>query len=184
MDRLDIAIIYAVEAHSGTTRKSKRTPFIMHPLEVVAIAGSLTDDKDVMAAAVLHDVIEDTSYSKNDLLSTFGDKVLKLVLSDTEDKMIDKSPSESWIERKQATLNYLTNSTKNEQIICLSDKLANLRELKRDYFTHGDSVWKKFNQQDKVKQAWYYKGIADRLTELKDTWAYKEYEELIKDIFD
>lgn len=165
-------------------RKSKKTPFIMHPLEVMAIAGTLTDDKDVMAAAVLHDVIEDTDYTQSDLLSVFGEEILKLVLSDTEDKMRDKFPSESWLEREKATLDYLANSTKNEQIICLSDKLANLRELKRDCDTCGNSVWKKFNQQDKTKHAWYYKGIADRLTELKETWAYKEYEELLKDIFD
>ena len=183
MDKLDIAIIYAVEAHSGMTRKRKMTPFILHPLEVAAIAGTLTNDKDVIAASVLHDVIEDTKCSKNDLLNTFGNKIYKLVMSDTEDKMNDKPANETWLERKQSTLNFLENANVAEQIVCLSDKLANLRELKRDYNTLGEGVWKKFNQLDKLKHAWYYKGIADRLKELKDTWAYKEYEGLIKDIF-
>lgn len=60
MNILDKAIIYAAKAHSGAFRKSSQIPYIVHPMEAATIAARMTDDMKVIAAAVLHDVIEDT----------------------------------------------------------------------------------------------------------------------------
>ena len=183
MDKLDLAIIYAVEKHSGSFRKMKNTPYILHPIEAASIAGTMTEDKDVIAAAVLHDTIEDTSATVDEVRKTFGDRICNLLLSDTEDKMRDISAEKSWKIRKQATLDFLENANKEEQIICLSDKLSNMREIYRDYVVLGDKLFLRFNNKDKKEHEWYYRGIGDRLTFLIDTIAYKEYINLLGEVF-
>jgi myo-inositol-1(or 4)-monophosphatase len=65
----------------------------------------------------------------------------------------------------------------------LSDKLANVRELYRDYVEIGDKLWERFNQKDKNMHAWYYRGIAERLNFLTDTIAYNEYIYLLDKVF-
>lgn len=183
MDIVDKAIILAVKAHSGAVRKGTKLPYIVHPVEACSIAASITDDKEIIAAAVLHDVIEDSDYTKEDLLKEFGERVTNLVCSDTEDKMRNIPAEKSWKLRKQATLDSLDKSTKEEQIICLADKLSNMRAIYRDYNRLGDKLWERFNQKDKNEHLWYYGGIAERLTFLKETEAYKEYIELLKKVF-
>lgn len=183
MDIVDKAIIFAVNAHSGDVRKGTDIPYIVHPIESCAIAASITNDKEIIAAAVLHDVVEDSDFTKEDLLREFGKRVTDLVCSDTEDKMRDISAEKSWKLRKQATLDFLDKSTKEEQIICLSDKLSNMRAIYRDYNRLGDKLWERFNQKDKLEHFWYYNGIANRLTFLKETEAYKEYAKLMNKVF-
>lgn len=183
MTVLDKAIIFAVKAHSGAVRKGTKLPYIVHPIESCAIAASITDDKEILAAAVLHDVIEDSCCTKEDLIKEFGERVADLVCSDTEDKMRDIAAENSWKLRKEATLDVLDKSTKEEQIICLTDKLSNIRAIYRDYKQIGDKLWQRFNIKDKNEHFWYYGGIADRLTLVKDTVAYKEYVELLKKTF-
>ena len=179
MDIVDKAIILAVKAHGGAVRKGTNLPYIVHPLESCAIAASITDDKEIIAAAVLHDVIEDSEFTKEDLLKEFGERVANLVCSDTENKMRDMSAEKSWKLRKQATLDFLDKTTNEEQIICIADKLSNMRAIYRDYNRLGDKLWERFNQKDKNEHFWYYGGIADRLLLLKETMAFKEYKELI-----
>ena len=69
---LDRAIIYAVKAHSGTERRGKGFPYIVHPMEAMEIVSTMTADQELLAAAALHDVVEDTSVSVEDLRAEFG----------------------------------------------------------------------------------------------------------------
>lgn len=184
MNILDEAIILAVKAHSGMKRKGTNIPYIVHPIEAAAIASTLTDDLEVIAAAVLHDVVEDTEVSLKQLKNEFGDKVASLVYFDSEDKMSDLPAQETWQIRKQATLDLLNKSTFAEQIVVLADKLSNIRAIYRDYISIGEKLWDRFNQRDKDKHKWYYKGVADKLTLLKNSFAYKEYVKLIDKVFD
>ena len=183
MDIVEKAIIFAVNAHSGQLRKGKDRPYIIHPITACEIACSITSDREVIAAAVLHDCVEDTSVTANDIRHEFGERVERLVASDSEDKMEHIPASESWKVRKQATLDFLDSATRDEQIICLADKLANVRELYRDYVEIGDKLWERFNQKDKNMHAWYYRGIAERLNFLTDTIAYNEYIYLLDKVF-
>ena len=68
MDILDKAIVFATKAHSGSFRKGTTTPYIVHPMEASAIVATMTDDKIILAAAVLHDVVEDTDYTIDDIV--------------------------------------------------------------------------------------------------------------------
>lgn len=182
MTILDKAIMYATESHSGVFRKGGKIPYIVHPMEVAAIAARMTDDIEVMAAAVLHDVIEDTPTTAEQLEAMFGKRVVKLVLADSDDKYYGQS-AESWGIRKTKTLERIPKLSKEEQIVVMSDKLSNLRSIYHDYTQIGDELWNRFNVKDKSKQEWYYSGIAERLDKVKDTNAFKEYIELLFEVF-
>ncbi|MCQ2399157.1 MAG: HD domain-containing protein [Clostridia bacterium] len=183
MDLLTKAIVFATEKHEGSTRKGTDIPYIVHPLEAVAIAASITTDEKVLCAAVLHDVVEDTTATVKDIEREFGKEVALLVASDSENKRKDVPPSESWEIRKAETLAFLENATRNEQIVCLSDKLSNMRAIYRDYSALGDELFLRFNVKEKEKHGWYYKGVAKRLTLLTDTKAYEEFLALTERVF-
>lgn len=100
MDIFDKAIVFAAKAHSGSFRKGTTTPYIVHPMEASAIVATMTNDKIILAAAVLHDVVEDTNYTINDIVKEFGKDVARLVSAESEDKR-DNLPSEAtWKIRK------------------------------------------------------------------------------------
>jgi len=181
---LDKAIVFATERHSGIFRKGTKTPFIVHPLETVSIAAGMTNDFDVLAATVLHDVVEDTPTTIDEIREVFGERVASLVAAESEDKMPDIPPSESWKMRKQATIDALQPATYEEKIIILSDKLSNIRAISRDYINVGDAIWERFNQKDKKMHEWYYRSIAENLMEFSNNVAYQEYCQLVNKVFD
>ncbi len=183
MTILDKAIVFATEAHSGAFRKGGKTPYVVHPMEVAAIASGMTDDLEVLAAAVLHDVIEDTPTTAEELENEFGKRVADLVLADSEDKKEGVPPEETWKARKSALLEYLSKASREEQVIILADKLSNLRSMWHDYTEIGDEMWKKFHVSDKDEQKWYYDGIAVGLDKVKGTDAFQEYVELLFAVF-
>lgn len=184
MDIFDKAIVFAAKAHSGSFRKGTTIPYIVHPMEASAIVATMTDDEIILAAAVLHDVVEGTNYTINDIVKEFGKDVARLVSTESEDKR-DNLPSEAtWKIRKQETLDHLKNkATKEEKMITLGDKLSNIRAMYRDYLEIGDELWDRFNQKDKSEHAWYYKTIAELLSDLSDTPAYQEYVGLVNKVF-
>lgn len=175
MNIVERAIIFAAQAHSGQTRKDGFTPFILHPAEVASIAAAMTSDNELIAACLLHDVVEDTDATVEDIRREFGDKVASLVEGDTEDDAEGVPRVESWYTRKEKSLKHLMNSDRDVKILWLSDKLSNMRSLYRMYRAEGDDMWKHFNQQDKNVQKWYYHAIADLLAELDNTAAYEEF---------
>lgn len=181
---LDRAIVFATEAHEGQFRKGTQIPYILHPIEAAAIVGTMTTDNEVIAGAVLHDVVEDTDTTIDDIQDMFGDRVAFLVYSESENKRENLSAQSTWKIRKQETLNHLKKAPLDVKMITLGDKLSNIRAIYRDYNTIGDALWQRFNQKDKNEHRWYYQAIADCLTALKDFQAYKEYCELIKATFD
>ena len=162
---IDEAIIFATKAHSGVTRKGKMRPYILHPIEAMTIVGGLTEDEEILAAAVLHDVVEDTDVTEAELRGAFGDRVTDLVKAESEDKMKNLPAYASWEARKLATIKHLAGLEKDALLICLGDKLANMREISRDYAALGDRLWERFNQKDKALHAWYYSSIFQILAE-------------------
>ena len=177
------AIRFALNAHHGMVRKGSGTPYITHPLEVAAIAGTVTSDGEILAAAVLHDVVEDTPYTIDDIRENFGDRVASLVSSDTEDKMESLPPEETWLARKTATIEHLKNAPRDEKIIILGDKLSNIRSCRQQQLVIGDKLWERFHEKRKEKHAWYYSSILHNLSEFKDEFAYIEYKRLVAEVF-
>lgn len=181
---LDRAIVFATKAHSGTLRKKDGIPYILHPMEVASIAGGITTDEEVLTAALLHDTVEDTNVTLDTIKSQFGDRVAALVASETEDKRRDRSPAETWMQRKVESLAALRNAVDpGVHVLWLSDKLANMRSFARQYEKEGDRMWKDYNQTDPAQQAWYYRTIEALTSDLKDTNAWKELRALNARVF-
>ena len=181
---LDRAIAFATKAHSGTLRKKDGIPYILHPMEVASIAGGITTDVEVLTAALLHDTVEDTNVTLDTIKSQFGDRVAALVASETEDKRRDRSPAETWMQRKVESLAALRNAVDpGVRVLWLSDKLANMRSFARQYEKEGDRMWKDYNQTDPAQQAWYYRTIEALTSDLKDTNAWKELRALNARVF-
>lgn len=181
---VDKAIIYATEKHSGQVRKFSGIPYILHPMEVAAIISTMTNDEEIIAAGLLHDTIEDCDADPLEIEQIFGKHVAALVSSETEDKLEQRPPEETWQQRKADSLLLLQNSKNIDvKIMWLADKLSNIRSFSREYRTKGDEMWKVLHQKDKKMQEWYYREIAKCLPELSDTAAYIEFTYLIDYIF-
>ncbi len=180
---VDKAIIYATNAHRGTERRGKGFPYIVHPLEAMAIVATITNNPDLLAAAALHDTVEDTDVTLDDLRKEFGDHVASLVADETDVQHLPDGTKLTWKERKLRDMNNLRESSWEVKVVAIGDKLSNMRAIARDYRQKGDEVWKMFHVKDKAVHAWRYKGLRDALVELKDTTAFKEFDRLVREVF-
>ena len=182
-DLLDRAIIFAVQAHRNTERRGKGFPYIVHTLEAVEIVATITPDQELLAAAVLHDTIEDTDATYEQLRETFGQRVADLVLAESDGRVEGVDKADSWRDRKQAAIDRLANASLDAKIVAMGDKLSNMRAIWRDYKTKGDDLWNIFNVKDRALHEWHYRGLAASLSELSDTFAYQEFVRLIEEVF-
>ncbi|MCI6861287.1 MAG: HD domain-containing protein [Prevotella sp.] len=179
---LDRAITFAVKAHQGMERKGKGFPYIVHPMEAVCIVATMTNDQELLAAAALHDVIEDTDTTADDLKKEFGERVAMLVEAESDDKT-GGSKADTWHQRKQDTLDRLRNADLDIKIVALGDKLSNMRAIAHDYAVLGDELWNRFTVKDPAEHAWRYHALAEALNDLSDTDAYKEFHTLVNKTF-
>lgn len=184
MNLVEEAIIFATEKHGGQIRKMANTPYILHPVEVASIIATVTDSYETMAAGILHDTIEDCGVELSEIRDKFGPRVAALVASETEDRLGNRKPEDSWMARKEESLLMLRNTKDRDvKILWLGDKLSNMRSFAREYEKHGNAIFENLHQKDPAVQGWYYKTIAKDLEELKDTFAYKEYVALVEKVF-
>ena len=184
MELVSEAIAFAVKAHDGMRRKKSEAPYILHPMEAAVIVGSMTDDQSLIAAAALHDVVEDAGISLTEIEEKFGKRVKELVASETEDKRADLPPSDTWRIRKEESLTVLKNTDDIGVLtVWLGDKLANMRSIYRDFKEEGAAMWQRFNQKNADEQAWYYRSIADLTKRLSHTSAWLEYTTLTEIVF-
>lgn len=179
----DRAAIYAVKAHAGTERRGKGFPYIIHPMEAAEIVSTITPDQELLAAAVLHDVVEDTDITVEELRAEFGDRIADLVASESDTFQEGLSEAESWHDRKQEGIERLRKASRDAKIVALGDKLSNMRAIARDYSLQGDAFWSLFHVSDPREHAWRYRALADALRELDDTFAFREFERLINQVF-
>lgn len=180
---LDRAILFAVKAHAGTERRGKGFPYIVHPLEAVSIVATMTSDQELLAAAALHDTLEDTAVTAAEIEAEFGHRVASLVVSETDRMIPGMGEAESWHERKKASMDHLGESSRETKMVALGDKLSNMRAIARDYAQVGDKLWTLFHVTERKEHEWHYRTLADALRELSDTFAFQEFESLINQVF-
>ena len=180
---LDRAIIFAVHAHAGTERRGKGYPYIVHPMEAVEIVATMTADQELLAAAALHDTVEDTDVTVEQLRAEFGERIASLVADESDAMPEGMTEEASWHQRKQAAIDRLSKASHDAKIVALGDKLSNMRAIARDYAEIGDALWSRFHAKDPKDHEWHYRGLADSLRELSDTFAYQEFERLINQVF-
>ena len=176
---LDRAIVFAVQAHAGTERRGKGFPYIVHPMEAVSIVATMTSDQEILAAAALHDVVEDTDVTLDEIRRIFGDRIAGLVDAESDRQGQDLE----WKSRKADSLRRLEAASRDEKMVAMGDKLSNMRAIARDYTTLGESFWDRFHIKEKAVHAWRYHALADALASLSDTYAYQEFKFLVDRIF-
>ena len=158
------AIDFATKVHEGQYRKGTDRPYIVHPMEVGKIVSTMTQDEEIISAAILHDTIEDCEgVDANVLKEMFSARVAGIVSQESEDK------SKTWMERKSATIERLKTAPIEVQMIGLAD-----------YHACGEELWNRFRMKDKATIGWYYKGVREALREaFAETEAFAEYCSLI-----
>ena len=180
---LDRAIIFAVHAHAGTERRGKGYPYIVHPMEAMEIVSTMTPDQELLAAAALHDTVEDTDVTVEQIRAEFGPRIASLVADESDEMPEGMSEEESWHGRKQAAIDRLSRASHDAKMVALGDKLSNMRAIARDYAVQGDALWNLFHVKERSEHEWHYRGLADALRELEGTFAFQEFEKLINQVF-
>lgn len=181
---VDKAIRFAVEAHAGTERRGKGFPYVIHVLEAMAIVATMTNDPELLAAAALHDTIEDTDVTVEELKKQFGPRVAALVEKETDIQLAEDGHRKTWRVRKQEAIDRIAASSREAKMVALGDKLSNMRAIARDYHRKGDALWNLFHAPGgRADHEWHYRGLAASLSELADTEAYQEFCALIDDVF-
>lgn len=160
--RIEDAIACALNAHSGQTRKGEETPYIVHPVVVALILAKHGFSDDVIIGGILHDVIEDTAVSKDDIVRMFGEEVAELVTSVTH------NGAHSWKEKKEKYIASVRTASHSAKAIATADKIANAQSLLNAHATHGPAVWSRFNasREDKL---WFEHSM---LSMLEDSWEH------------
>ena len=176
----DKAVKFDVEAHQGTERRGKGYPYIIHPMEAASIVATITNDQEMLAAAILHDTVEDTDVTIEQIRECFGDRVAELVQRETAP--LDESLT--WREKKTTQVGQLADASYDSKVVALGDKLSNMRGIAWDYRKIGDEVWKLFHAPNgKSDVEWYYRSLAKAMSELSETLAYQEFENLLEEVF-
>ena len=182
------AIKFAADAHSGVTRKASDVPYIVHPMETATITAYLGGGYDVIAAAVLHDTVEDVDGITVDTIrAEFGDRIAELVAAVSENKREDSPAEDTWQIRKQETIDHLKETNDIDILrIAFADKLSNVRAMHTDFENMGMRFWNRFNQKDPFMHKWYYSSFLETCKVFEDSALYKEYayhiDEMFKDL--
>lgn len=181
---IDEAIRFAAKAHKDMVRKGNGQPYIFHPLEVLGLVSLMTLDDEVLCAAILHDTVEDTDTTIKDIRENFGPRVAAMVANESEDKRGQVNKKETWYERKKETIDTVSRlEDEGAKMVCLADKVSNLRSFHLGLLDQGEKFWENFNQSDPKMHYWYYDSLRKALSSLSDEAVYKEYCFLIDTIF-
>ena len=160
------ALVFATEHHQYQHRKGTKIPYMAHLLNVCKLLAENDCPDEVLAAALLHDVVEDTNVTIEEVEEKFGLQVAELVRGATELDKLEKKAIEkesSWQERKEHTIHFLEHEATTDQLlVSAADKLDNLRSIAYDHAKIGEALWKRFNAT-KDQQAWYYGSVANIL---------------------
>ena len=123
--RLTKALAFAAEAHRNHRRKgASQEPYINHLIEVLDLVAAVdSDDMDVLIAALLHDVLEDTPTNYDALIATFGERVAQLVQENSDDMTLPKT------ERRLARLASISKKSREARLVKFADVISNLRAI-------------------------------------------------------
>lgn len=161
------------EAHEGQVRKSDGSPYIAHPLAVAEILKAHGFSDVVIAAGLLHDVLEDTDVPEATLRAQVGDEVVDIVVGVSEDKSLP------WEERKKQYIEVVATASDEVKAVSVADKIHNAKSFIEAYEEQGNDLWKKFSRGPE-KTLWFQRELCDRL---KETWQHpmlSEFENLVQ----
>lgn len=180
-DKIEYAIYYATKAHTGQRRRSENIDMIFHPFTCGMILQRNGCDKDIVSAAILHDVVEDTEYSFEDIEREFGKKVRDYVYDASEpDKSLE------WEERKKHTIEHIKNAPLGSKLIVACDKISNLEDLYESVEKYGEEKAFSYLKRNKEKQKWYYTSVYESCIEGVDSKhpIFERYKKILEKLFD
>jgi (p)ppGpp synthase/HD superfamily hydrolase len=172
---IDRAITIASLAHSGQKRKADGSPYIAHPMRVAMMLARHRFSDAVVAAACVHDVLEDTDYGEKRLKSELGVKVVSIVKAVTNDDSLE------WKAKKLRYIASVKGGPEGAKAVACADKIDNMRSFVEAYHIQGDVLWGKFNG-GKEGLIWYW---LELLKMLKASWKHPllaDYELILKEV--
>jgi len=178
--KIQKAINMAAEKHLNQKRKNTGYPFVVHPFSVGFILSEFTNDEDIIAAGLLHDVLEDAeNYTFLDMKNDFGLRVAEIVKESSEEKYPKgiKDKKITWETRKKQKLRQLKNASKEALMVSAADKIHNLKSIIRNYGKQGEKIWTKFNAPPE-KKYWYYKEAVGIITKRLDGKISRDLEKI------
>ncbi len=143
-DIVQRALVFAAKKHTEP-RKGGDIPYITHPAHVAIILARHGFDENVLAAALLHDVLEDTKTIPEELRQIFGDEVTQMVQELSEPQFQDRPRKETWDLRKKAKLGMLQTASRSTLAIAAADRVHNTANILHDIEKEGPGVWTRFN---------------------------------------
>lgn len=160
------AVEFAAEHHGDQTRKGTSIPYLQHLLGVASIALEFGATEIETVAAILHDVLEDTSVTENVLRAAFGPEVTDIVLSCSNEAKTGGDPRDSWRSRKEAYVAHLATASASAVLVSLADKIHNARSIGADHRRAEDkeTFWERFNA-GRDDQVWYYRSLVEMYQE-------------------
>ena len=176
--KIEKALKVAAVCHRNQLRKSDEAiPYIIHPFAVAIILSNYTDDENTIVAGLLHDTIEDSEYTPEELTRDFGPDVCEIVMGVTEKKS-DGKEKLPWKVRKDAYIENLENDRVESLMVCAADKIHNMRNLLDDKKLVGEEAGKNFNSTPE-ERLWYHEEILRVLKTKLDSNIIDEYERLL-----
>ena len=158
IDSVDRAIGFAARAHEGQQRKIGDVPYIAHPVAVAMLLQRMGCDETIVAAGLLHDTVEDTRVTLDEIRQQFGDEVAEIVAGCTE---LPKRKYK-WETRKLQMIATLQDASLAVKLVAAADKYHNLSHTLYNERTYGPKVWRRFGR-GKEQQAWYYRSVLESL---------------------
>lgn len=176
---IDYAIYFATKAHNGQKRKSENdVDMIFHPFTVAMILQRENASTNCVIAGVLHDVVEDTKYTLEDIRNEFGEEIASIVDEVSEKKELP------WKERKQEAIERVKNASIEGKLVECADKISNLECLYALYEEQGEEVWKSF-KKPREEQKWYYTNMyeAVMMNTDKTSQLFDRYKKILEKLF-
>ncbi|NQT45887.1 MAG: HD domain-containing protein [Candidatus Omnitrophica bacterium] len=174
MEKIIEAVEFATKAHMKQVRKGTDLPYILHPIGVGKILIQNKCPEECIIAGILHDVLEDTSVTFEELSGKFGERVADIVKGASEP---DKS--DSWENRKKHTIEFLKTASDEIRMVSCADKLDNIRSILNDYNKEGEKLWGRF-RRGKEEQLWYYSSLVESFRAKRYEYAmFKDFEYLV-----
>ena len=156
---IERAMRVAARAHRDQCRKATDVPYLSHPTAVALILSRVGFDDDfVLAAALLHDVVEDTEHSLQQLAAEFPREVIDIVSALSERKTDESGAPRPWKDRKMEHIAEIAGASLEAKAVALADKLHNLRCMLLDHETQGEALWERFNA-GKQQIVWYHEAM-------------------------
>ena len=175
MDIIEKANKIMLSAHGQQKRKTDDSPYVIHPLMVAKKLARFNFSDAVIAAAMVHDVLEDTEVDEKTLRQELGDEVVDIILPLSEDKSLE------WEDRKKIYLEKVKNSSPETKAVAIADKIHNLESLIAGHKNMGPVIWTKFNRGREQKINFE----KEMLQSFKDSWEHPmvaEYDKLLKEV--